>query len=410
LGGNVSGYLLAISISMILVFCSSCKSTGENKSRNPLISLWLPFSSSRTKQVFNHSLVKSHRHKSDCGKICPDVDIWQYKYMYDGELIISDKPIATEEKYWKSPNEARILAISLFDGKEFYYEALLQYLESFKRIKTFNNIHDKVWGYETFTVRVYVSKRNPKLLKELGEIKNRTPDYIVDNLLSLGCEIAFVDNKLAEAKKDGTFWRFAVASEQMPPNKSVRYIVRDADNILTAVEMYAVADWINSKKRYHRLHVTPICFGPMTAMLWGGLHMGIGDFKDFHDLIKNYPYRFEYGDDELFTRDLMWPRLKATGSVLTHHFARRGAVFPLASPYPDSCEEPTQKFCLKLNPNSKCEDRILPKDKNLRGAVEALGLRLNLDDLYRKNPEFFDLDVKNPDRKFIYEAFKGKEF
>lgn len=338
------------------------------------------------------------------------MDIWQYQYQdpRNNKLITSSKPIAIKKEFWKSPNEARVIAISLFDGKEFYYQALLQYLDSFAAIKKLNGISDPVWGYETFTVRVYVSRRNPADLTKLGEIKNATPDAIVNHLLERGCEIAFVDNKLPEAKKDGTFWRFAAASDEMPANQRIRYLFRDADNILTAVEMYTVADWIMSDKNYHRMHIIPVCFGPLTAMLWGGSHIGAGDFSDFYDLLKNYPYRFQYGDDEMFTRDLIWPRLKAIGSVLTHHFPRGGFVNTMGTPYTSSCEEPTQEFCFVANKNSVCEDRILPEDDNLSGAVEALGLRMELSDLIEKHPEFFQLNLSSPDRRFIYEAFKSK--
>lgn len=393
-----------------LTLSISCQTTKSvTKKRNSMLSLWLPFASARVQQVYDHSLLKSYRLSSDCGYSCPDVDIWQYQYKdpRTNKIITSKKPIAIKKEFWKVPNEARIIAISLF-GKEFYYNALLQYLKSFANIKNINNITDKVWGYETFTVRVYVPKRNPKDLNRLGEISNGTPDYIINNLLDLGCEIAFVDNKLPEVKKDGTFWRFAAASDEMPEGQRVRYLMRDADNILTAAEMYSVADWINSDKKYHRMHIIPICIGPLTAMLWGGTHTGAGDFTDFHDLIKNYPYRFDYGDDELFSRDLMWPRLKSEGSVLTHHFKRSGFITALGSPYKNSCEEPTQEYCLKLNPHSNCEDRVLPESKSLSGAVEALGLRISLEELVRNHPEFFDLELNREDRKFIYQAFKSK--
>lgn len=393
----------------LLINCLFSCATSQSKSPNPLLSLWLPFSSDRAKQVYNHSLVKSHRTKSDCEYSCPDIDIWKYQY-YDKsaqKIITNNQPISIDKKYWKSPYEARIIAISLFDGKDFYYKALLQYIESFSTIKKLNNISHKIWGYETFTVRVYVSKRNPKDLNRLGEITNRTPDNIIDNLLKLGCEIAFVDNKLPEAKKDGTFWRFAAASDQMPQGQRLRFLMRDADNILTAAEMYSVADWIASDKKYHRMNIIPICFGPLTAMLWGGTHQGQGDFSDFHDLVKNYLYRFEYGDDELFSRDLIWPRIKSIGSILTHTSKKSAFVSQLASPYKNSCEEPTNLFCLQSNPNSNCEDHMIPDSKNFRGSVEALGLRVSLAELLAKHPEYFDLELSKADRNFIYEAFKG---
>jgi hypothetical protein len=337
---------------------------------------------------------------------CPDIDVWQYQYLRNGKLHISDKPISSQRQFWKNSYEARVIAISLFGGKEFYFNALLQYLESFKFIKRANGISDDIWGYETFTVRVYVPKRNPKYLEELGVIRGEMPDHMLDTLLSLGCEIAYTDNKLDEAKKDATFWRFFVAQEEMPEGQRIRYLLRDADNLLTGVELYSVAQWINSDKRYHRMHVMPICIGPLTAMLWGGTHEGRGDFNDFHDLVKNYPYRFEYGDDELFSRDLLWPRIKASGSVLTHHFQRKHQVLSLASPYKNSCEEPTQRFCLELNQQSQCEDRILPESTTLMGAVESLGMRMSLAELAKTHPEFFDLELEKDERKFIYESFR----
>lgn len=397
--------------SLVLFVCFislfSCVGVNKkNKSINPLLNLWLPFTSERVRQVYDHSLIRSHRFRSDCGMTCPDIDVWQYQYLRDGELHISDKPISSRRQFWKNYSEARVIAISLFGGKEFYFNALLQYLESFKFIKQANGISDDIWGYETFTVRVYVPKRNPKYLEELGAIRGEMPDHMLDMLLSLGCEIAYTDNKLDETKKDATFWRFFVTQEQMPEGQRIRYLLRDADNILTGVELYSVAQWINSGKRYHRMHVMPICIGPLTAMLWGGTHEGRGDFNDFHDLVKNYPYRFEYGDDELFSRDLLWPRIKASGSVLTHHFKRKHQVLSLASPYKNSCEEPTQRFCLELNQHSQCEDRILPESKTLRGAVESLGMRMSLTELAKTHPEFFDLELEKEERKFIYESLR----
>ncbi len=387
---------------LLLQFFSCTNYNKQIKKNNNLLSLWLPFSSKRTKQAYEHSLIRTSRLSSDCGKNCPDIDVWQYKY----KNITSDKPISTQKKYWKSPNEARVIAISLFGTNEFYYNALLQYIDSFAYIKNINNIKDKIWGYETFTVRVYVPKRNPKFLKELGVIGGGLEQKKIDKLLDLGCEIAFVDNKLSEAKKDATFWRFMITQEAMLEGEKIRYLLRDADSILTAGEMYTVADWINSHKKYHRMHTIPICIGPLTASIWGGTHSEKGDFSDFYDSVKNYPYRFEYGDDELFLRDIIWPKIKFSGSVLTHHFDRDSYITKIANPYKNSCEEPTQDFCLQLNPNSQCEDRILPNVKNLQGAVEALGLRKTLKELSEKHPEFFDLDLANKDRKFVYETFR----
>lgn len=404
----MKNYIVYFSI-LIVCLGISCQSTRpKNKTTNSLLSLWLPFVSERTRQAFNHSLIKSHRYSSDCGATCPAVDVWQYLYKPHNKVLQGTTPFSLEEQYWKSPHEARVIAISLF-GKEFYYTALLQYLESFKKIKEANNISDPVWGYETFIVRVYTPKRNPLFLEKLGPIKNGLSQDKIDKLLSLGCEIAYTDNHLPAAQLDASFWRFTAMADEMPDGKRLRYLMRDADFVLTGVELFSVAEWIKSDKKYHRMHVIPICIGPLTASLWGGTHTGKGDFHDFNELVKNYPYRFEYGDDELFSRDLLWPRLKATGSILTHHFPRKASISALASPYWGSCEEPTQDFCKKLNEHSQCEDRILPDSPKLQGAVEALGMRMTTSELYTKHPEYFDLELENPERTFIYEAFKAKK-
>jgi hypothetical protein len=391
----------------IFTACSSIKR--PVKTRNPFISLWLPFMSERTKGAFDHSLIYSHRFSSDCLPNCPQVDVWQYQYLVNNKIITSKEPIASKKQYWKNPHEARIIAISLFGDKDIYFNGLLQFLDSFSHIKEANNISDPVWGYETFTVRVYLPKRNPDYVASLGPIGGALSDDKIAMLLSRGVEIAYTDNRLPMAQKDATFWRFMVTAEKMPPGQKIRYLLRDADSLVIAVEVFAVADWMKSDKRYHRMHVIPICMGPLTASLWGGSHVGSsGDFNDFPELIKNYPYRFDYGDDELFSRDLIWPRLKASGSILTHYFARSAFYERLAKPYQNSCEEPTEPFCLALNPNATCEDRLLPNIKSFQGSIDSLANRVSLKDMIANNPEYFDLDLKNPERKFIYDIFKSQ--
>lgn len=394
-------------IFLISVFIASCSSVDNKKDHNNLLKTWLLFSPKRVKEVYDHSLIKSYRIHSDCENGCPDVDVWQYRYKYKQKLLISDKPIATQKKYWKVSNEARIISMSLFGSDDSYYQGLLNYIESISYLKKANKIIDQVWGYETFTIRVYVPKRNDKN-KELGLIKGELADYKVQALLDLGCEIAFVDNKLPEVKRDATFWRFMIMQENMKEGEKIRYLVRDVDMILTAAEVYTVADWIRSAKQYHRMHIVPICISPLTAGIFAGSHTYKSDLVEVYQSIKYYPYRFDYGDDELYLRDIIWPQMKRSGSVLTNYFERSSFMTSIASPYKNSCEEPTQTFCLKLNKDAQCEDHIIHDKKLSEGVIDAIGLRKNLQELIAKHSYLFDLELAKPERKFIYEVFKAK--
>ena len=182
-------------IFLFFIFISSCSSVENKKSNNKLLNSLLIFSPKRVKEVYEHSLIKSYRIHADCENGCPDIDVWQYQYKDKQKLLISSKPIATQKKYWKISSEARIISMSLFGSNDSYYQALLQYIESISYLKKANKINDAQWGYETFTIRVYVPRRNEND-KKLGAIKGELTEEKIKTLLDLGCEIAFVDNKL----------------------------------------------------------------------------------------------------------------------------------------------------------------------------------------------------------------------
>lgn len=371
---------------------------------NSVVSLWMPFWNERAHTAYNHTLNGFPRTRSDCNPTCPQVDIWQYQYRPSGKATLtSTNPISTKKEHWKIKSEARVLAVSLFGSKKLYAEGLLDYATSFGHLKEVNKISAPLWGYETFTVRVYVGKRNPSKMAILGPLSEETPDEVIESLLARGFEVAFVDNGLDQVGKDGTFWRFMVAGEQMPEGQRIRYILRDADAILSAGEAFSVGEWIASGLLFHRMHIIPICLGPMTASTWGGTHIGKGIFSDMKTMIEYFPYRVKYGDDELFTRDMIWPRIKAEGSVMTHHYPR-GLLFRTANPYKGSCEEPTQLYCDETKPGGTCPDIIMPNE--IKSPLKALGLRGKLSELI-KDPTLFDLHQETERGALALKALAG---
>lgn len=401
------GLPLLCALSLVL----SCTATTDEVKRRGRPNGWarvlLPLGGKRAAGAYNHTLTRFYRGEGDCLPHCPAVDVWRYQYKTPAGAVITDsKPVATRKEFWKVPHEARIIAVTLYGNEEKYLDGLLDFLDSFRHLRQANarfltrqGVADKtLWGYETFTLRVYVAKRNPDRLAKLGPLGNATAPKFITRLLERGAEVAFVDNALPKVGRDATFWRFLIAQEPMPSGQRVRYLLRDVDWKLTAAEAFTVGEWIHSGLRYHRMHLMPACMGPLTASIWGGVHEGAGPLWDMAERMRYFPYRFAYGDDELFLRELVWPVMQASGSVLTH-VGNRGPLFYFGNPYHGSCEEPTGAFCdrmirlgiahkqLPKDFSNQCRDLVLPK--GLMFPVFKLAYNMRLSGITRKVPEAF---------------------
>ena len=353
---------------------------------NPFMDWFVPYSSDAI-DVHDHSIVRGFRAKSDCQPNCPQVDVWGYQY---GISSIETTPIATRKANWKIPSlEARIISTTIFGNQPRFLDGLESFIKSFQSLKNFNGMRGTaLWGYETFTVRVYVAKRNPNGQNKSKPLINSTSDEFITKMLGLGCEIAYVDNGLDAVGLDATFWRFMVAGEQMQPGERIRYLVRDADWLANAAETFSIGEWIASKHQYHRLQLLT-CIGPLMGGLWAGSHEGAGSFGDIKDMIEKYPYRYYYGDDEAFLRDMMWPKMAYSGSVTTHYYPKNWFAF-FGNPYEGSCSRLTQTYCDELNSveKNKCLDVEMPND--IYYAFNELGERsLN-------NKAIYDMHIDTP--------------
>ena len=103
----------------------------------------------------------------------------------------------------------------------------------------------------------------------------------------------------------------------------------------------------------------------------------------------------------MFLRDIMWPKMKASGSVLTH-IIKRDWKSSLMTPYEGSCEEPTKRYCNAINVNNQCEDRELPS--NMPFPYLQLGFRANLAEI-EKNTDYFDMQLTTPRGQAVNQAF-----
>jgi hypothetical protein len=353
---------------LTMVFCLFCnsacfraaKSKLEKGVSNPLLNLWVPWSKPGVR-AYNHSIIRSFRGKSDCQPNCPTANIWQYQYKNakTKKIVTSKHPIASKKEHWKVPFEARIVAVTLFGDNHKFLNGLELFIKSNKSLKKFNGIPEhELWGYETFTFRVYTPKRSP-FSKKKTHLKGELPETFIQKLLAMGCEVVFVDNNLDAVGVDAFFWRFMIAAEKMKPTERIRYMIRDADWIITAAEAFMVGEWINSGLEFHRPQLLPACMGPLFGGLWAGHHTGKGRFSSLKDYIEKYPYHNYYGDDEMFLRDIVWPKVLDAGSLLTHYF-KEDFFYHVSVPYQGSCQRPTQQFCDEMKIGGICRDEVVP--------------------------------------------------
>jgi hypothetical protein len=376
------------------------------------------FAGERAQGAFDHSLLKNpakrasyspNKQQTDLSNIdqIPRVDVWKYEYLdpkNNFERISSPEPISTLKEHWKDPKESRIIALTLFGNIQKYFDGLLDFVESIKYVKEKSGIDPtKPWGYETFTLRVYVAKRNPSF-EHLGPLKNSTSEEFIEKMLKLGFEVAYVDNHLAKVGRDATFWRFMITGEEMKEGDSLRYLVRDVDHKITAAEMFSVGEWINSKLPFHRMHLATTFIGPLTASIFGGVHQGKNGISDIKRKIEHFPYRHIYGDDEIFTKYVIWDHMKNLGGILTHQNLRNFS-YTFTNPYHGSSEDmPTSaaryihlknNFDLKSreifaeshNTDLNCVDSLMPKGLKFPLIYLAHDLPLKL-----INPSYFNLN------------------
>lgn len=358
-----------------------------------MLNLWVGLSKA-TSRAYDHSLLRSFRGRSDCQPDCPKVDIWQYAYQAKPGLPVelSKKPISTQKIYWKVPFEARIVGVTLYGDNPKYVEGLENFIASNKALKKFNNIPaETMWAYDTFTFRIYVPKRNPSSSNK-SPIKGELPELFIQKLLDLGCEIAFVDNGMDKVGVDSFFWRLMIAAEPMPDDQSIRYLVRDADWLITAPEAFALGNWMNSSFQFLRPQLMPTAFSPLAPLntIFNGRHQGKGSFHDLKSFIEHYPYRLMYGDDELFARDMIWPLILNQGNILTYHFERDFFTY-MSEPYEGSSGRPTQPLCDAMSPGHLCTDIQFPSW--LKFYYMDLG---NMDDnsFALKEEKFFNMKIE----------------
>jgi len=148
------------------------------------------------------------------------------------------------------------------------------------------------------------------------------PRETLEGLAGVGAELRPMPRHVA---MEGLMWRFLVAGDP----EVDRFLVRDADSLLTVRERIAVDDWLASGRRFHLMRDWYSHTDLVLAGLWdgcGGVLSGIAQeidrFVGPNDLVDRKL-------DQRFLADVVWPSIR--DDVLTHddYFGCFGAVpFP----------------------------------------------------------------------------------
>lgn len=137
------------------------------------------------------------------------------------------------------------------------------------------------------------------------------PQHVRKRLLQAGAELVCV-NTIGAGNLPGVTWRFLVADD---PQVS-RFLLRDADSLLSEREQAAVEQWLASDYWFHHIRDYFTHTELLLAGLWGGC---AGVVCGMRDMISAYAATHTGSPrfvDQHFLRECLWPTVRQ--SLLSH--------------------------------------------------------------------------------------------
>lgn len=194
--------------------------------------------------------------------------------------------------------EENIIAFSLFGGNPRYCETAIINVNLAKAV------------YPAWTCRFYVD--------------DTVPQFVQQRLTANGAQVVQVTE--SQKQLSGLFWRFLVMDD--PTVK--RFLVRDADSIVSYREKAAVDAWLKSDKWFHLMRDNFTHTELILAGMWGGC---TGVFHDLEKHIRDYVATGRYMSnrvmDQHYLRYCIWPTLQQSVLVHDHHgFDAESENFP----------------------------------------------------------------------------------
>lgn len=142
-------------------------------------------------------------------------------------------------------------------------------------------------------------------------LDNTVPAHVAARLRAASAQVVVVD-EATRRTMPGTMWRFLVLDDPTVD----RFMVRDADSLLSEREVPAIAAWIASGRWFHHMRDYFTHTELLLAGLWAGCR---GALPPIAPLIESYaqtqPPGFRF-TDQYFLRELLWPTIR--DSLLSH--------------------------------------------------------------------------------------------
>jgi len=142
-------------------------------------------------------------------------------------------------------------------------------------------------------------------------LDDTVPDHVCARLRGAGAQVVTVDDATRRAIP-GTMWRFLVLDD---PSVD-RFMVRDADALLSERETSAIAAWVDSGRWFHHMRDYFTHTELLLAGMWAGCR---GVFPPVAPLMADYarhhPSERRFTDQH-FLREMLWPTIR--DSVLNH--------------------------------------------------------------------------------------------
>ena len=149
-------------------------------------------------------------------------------------------------------------------------------------------------------------------------VDSSVPDAYLGKLQVAGAELAFMP--AAQRAYDGLFWRFHVVSDP----EIDRFLIRDADSLVSVRERAAVCDWLDSDKPFHLMRDSVSHTEPILAGMWGGVAGLLPPLEEFWTKFVHEQWQHKTIDQH-FLRYMVWPVIKDHCLAHDAHYTFNGA-------------------------------------------------------------------------------------
>ncbi|GKX59268.1 tetratricopeptide repeat protein [Leminorella grimontii] len=165
---------------------------------------------------------------------------------------------------------------------------------------------------ETAVMNANVSKTLLPSWQSRFYLDDTVPESVQTRLRQAGATVIRLEEEVKKALPP-LMWRFLVINDP----KIKRYIIRDADALLSEREQAAIEDWVHGDSWYHHIRDYFTHTELILAGLWGGCHNE--NIPSVVEMTRDYLAKrpaHERFVDQYFLREYLWPTVKQ--SLLSH--------------------------------------------------------------------------------------------